>query len=133
MADVLVVEDDSLLSNAYQLILERDGHQVQVAENGQVALELAEKHEPEIILLDLLMPTMGGIEFLEKYSPEDKHPDTTIVILSNLGDEKEVQKAMSLGAYKYIVKAQATPIQLSMLVNNLIRKNITGKPTTRDK
>jgi two-component system, OmpR family, alkaline phosphatase synthesis response regulator PhoP len=133
MAQVLVVEDDRLLSHAYQLILEKDGHNVQVAENGQQALELAKKHEPEIILLDLLMPTMGGIEFLEKYSPTTKHPQTTIVILSNLGDEHEVQKAMSLGAYKYIVKAQATPIQLSMLVNNLIRKNITGKAVTRDK
>jgi DNA-binding response OmpR family regulator len=133
MADVLVVEDDGLLSHAYQLILEKDGHRVQVAENGQRALELVKAYEPEIILLDLLMPIMGGIEFLEKYDPIAKHPKTTVVILSNLGDEREVQKAMSLGAYKYIVKAQATPIQLSMLVNNLIRKNITGKAVSRDK
>ena len=124
MANVLIVEDDKLLSQAYQMILAHEGHKVRVAENGDEALRLTKESDPEIILLDLLMPEMGGLEFLQKYQLKTKHPDTTVVILSNLGDDKEVQKGLNLGAYKYIVKAQATPIQLSVLVNNLISKNI---------
>lgn len=127
MAKVLIVEDDKLLSQAYQLILEREGHQVRVADNGKAALKLTKEENPQVILLDLLMPEMGGLEFLQKYELTQKHPDTTVVILSNLGDDKEIQKGLDLGAYKYIVKAQATPIQLSVLVNNLIAKNIDKK------
>jgi DNA-binding response OmpR family regulator len=127
MAHVLIVEDDKLLNQAYHLILEKEGHDVQVAENGRQALELVKKVEPEVILLDLQMPEMGGLEFLQEFELANKHPHTTVVILSNLGDEKEIQKALDLGAYKYIVKAHATPIQLSLLVNNLINKNIDKK------
>ena len=127
MAHVLVVEDDSLLSYAYKLILEKEGHDVRIAENGIEALAMIKKHDADVILLDLLMPEMGGIEFLKKYDQPVKHPKTTIVILSNLGDEKEVQKALDLGAYKYIVKAEATPVQLSVLVNKLISNNIARK------
>lgn len=130
MAHVLVVEDDNLLSYAYKLILEKEGHNVRIAENGKEALLMVKDQDPEVILLDLLMAEMGGIEFLKKYNQPLKHKGTTIVILSNLGDEKEVQKALDLGAYKYIVKAEATPVQLSLLVNKLIRNNITHKSAT---
>lgn len=129
MAHVLIVEDDKLLNQAYQLILEKEGHDVDVAENGREALELTAKGDPDVILLDLQMPEMTGLEFLQKYDLS-KHQATTVVILSNVGDEKEIQKAVDLGAYKYIVKAQATPIQLSVLVNNLIQKNIDHKHPT---
>jgi len=128
MAHVLIVEDDKLLNQAYQLILEKEGHEVDVAENGREALDLVKESEPEVILLDLQMPEMGGLEFLENYDLS-KHKHTTVVILSNVGDEKEIQKGLEMGAYKYIVKAQATPIQLSVLVNNLIHKNIENKPS----
>ncbi|GAC1386929.1 MAG: hypothetical protein NVS1B7_6660 [Candidatus Saccharimonadales bacterium] len=129
MANVLIVEDDKLLSQAYHLILEHEGHDVRVAEDGKHALKLIKESDPEVILLDLMMPEMGGLEFLKRYELESKHPNTTVVILSNLGDEKEIQKGLDLGAYKYIVKAQATPIQLSVLVNTLISKNIDKKKT----
>jgi len=125
MAHILVVEDDQLLSQAYHLILEYEGHSVRVAANGQEALDMVDELEPDIILLDLLMPEMTGLEFLKKFRQPKKHPHTTVVILSNLGDEAEIQKSLELGAYKYIVKAQATPLQLSLLVNNLIDKNLT--------
>lgn len=125
MANVLIVEDDALLSNAYKLILDKEGHKVRTAGNGEEALTLVKEDEPEIILLDLLMPVMGGLTFLEKYDILGKKRKTVVVILSNLGDEKEIERGLALGAYKYIVKAQATPIQLSMLVNNLISKNLT--------
>ncbi len=124
MAKVLIVEDDPVLSQAYQLILEREGHKVTIAANGQEALERAEADKPTIILLDLLMPVKSGLEFLEEYDVITKHPEVNVVILSNLGDEKEAAKGLKLGAYKYIVKAHASPQELSVLVNHLISKNL---------
>ena len=111
MANVLVVEDNKTLNHAYKLILQKEGFSVRVAYNGQEGLELAQLSEPSLILLDMLMPVMTGIEFLEQFKPSD-HPDTTIIILSNLNEDTEVQKALKLGAHKYILKASTSPQEL---------------------
>jgi len=127
VAQILVIEDDKVLNKAYQLILEREGHSVTAAYDGREGLKAAEKQKPAIILLDLLMPHMNGIEFLRKYDVLKKHKDVYVIILSNIGSDKEVAEGMRLGAYKYIVKAHATPKQLSVMVNHLINKNIEKK------
>jgi DNA-binding response OmpR family regulator len=124
MAKILIVEDDQVLSDAYKLILKKHGHEIATAFNGAEGLKKASDFKPSIILLDLLMPEMDGIEFLNKYGLKSKHPDVFVVILSNIGDEKKVQLAMELGAYKYIVKAHAKPEELSLLVNHLVNKDL---------
>lgn len=111
MANVLVVEDNKTLNQAYKLILQRENHEVRVAFNGKEGLELAKIAEPDLILLDMLMPIMNGVEFLEKYKPA-KHPKTKIIILSNLNEDTEVQHALQLGAQKYILKASTSPQEL---------------------
>lgn len=127
MAKILVVEDDTLLSDAYKLILTRKGHEVDTAANGKEALDKAKIFEPSIILLDILMPKMNGLEFMEHYDLINKHPDVKVVIMSNLEQTAEVQRAMSLGAYKYIVKANTSANDLSVLINHLISKNLDKK------
>jgi DNA-binding response OmpR family regulator len=127
VAKILIVEDDKVLNNAYQLILEREGHKVETAFDGQEALDKVEKFQPSIILLDLLMPNVGGITFLERYDAVNSHQESKVIVLSNMGDEKLVDRARQLGAYKYIVKAHTSPAQLSMIVNHLINKNIEKK------
>ncbi len=111
MAHVLVIEDNKTLNQAYKLILQREGHDVRVAYNGKEGLELVKLSEPELILLDMLMPVMNGVEFLESYQPA-KHPKTTVIILSNLNEDTEVQHALQLGAQKYILKASTSPQEL---------------------
>jgi CheY-like chemotaxis protein len=111
MSRVLVVEDNKTLNQAYRLILQREGHEVRVAANGKEALELIKISDPEIILLDMLMPIMSGVEFLEHYKPKS-HPRTIIIILSNLNEDGEVQRALELGAAKYILKASTSPQEL---------------------
>src|SRR4051812_30316674 len=123
MAHVLIVEDEKALNDAYKIILEKEGHTVSSAFNGQEALDISQKQAPDIILLDLLMPVMGGIEFLQNFELKTKHPDTTVIILSNLDMDKEIQQAFELGAYKYILKAVTSPQQLAVMVNHLINKN----------
>lgn len=127
MANILIVEDDKVLNNAYKLILEREGHTVKTAFDGQQALDILDEYKPKVILLDLLMPNVGGITFLERFDLEHSHADVKVVVLSNMGDEKLVDKARELGAYKYIVKAHTSPAQLSIIINHLIKKNIEKK------
>lgn len=124
MAQVLIVEDERALNSAYQMILEKEGHTVQTAFNGEEALACVKKQEPDIILLDLLMPKMTGLEFLRAVKLKEEHPNTVVVILSNLDMDKEIQEAFKLGAYKYILKAMTSPGQLAVMVNHLISRNL---------
>ena len=111
MARILVIEDNKTLNQAYKLILQREGHDVRVAFNGKEGLELAGLAEPNLILLDMLMPVMDGVEFLRNYKPTE-HPKTIITILSNLNEDSEVQEALRLGAHQYILKASTSPQEL---------------------
>lgn len=111
MANVLVIEDNKTLNQAYRLILQREGHDVRVAYNGAEGLELIKLTAPDLILLDMLMPVMGGVEFLKHFEVA-QHPKTTVIILSNLNEDSEVQQALELGAKKYILKASTSPQEL---------------------
>ena len=128
MAKILVLEDNERINQAYKIILEKDGHEVEVAFDGQEGLEKVGAFDPRIILLDLDMPRMNGLEFLRQYDVINKHKDVKVVIMSNLDKDKEVEEALELGAYKYILKAHASPKQLATLVNHLINKNLEKKP-----
>ena len=122
MASILVVEDNTYLNQAYSLILTKEGYEVDVAFDGEEALEKIKKKKPDIMLLDLLMPKMGGIEVLKHLSKDKKNDAITILILSNLSDDEEVAEARKLGASKYILKAHASPQELAVRVRHLLRK-----------
>lgn len=120
MAKILVVDDERILVEAYQLILQKEGHKTKPAYDGQEALEVAKSFKPDLILLDLLMPKMGGIDFMKAYKPKDQHPEVKIIVFSNLDMSNEAEDAYELGAYKYILKAWATPKTLAQLVEEAL-------------
>ncbi len=123
MAKILIAEDEHTLNEAYQMILKKQGHEVYPAYDGLEALKIAAKHPPELILLDLRMPRLGGIEFLKKYDPAKNHPDVKVIIFSNLDMEREIDQAYDLGAHKYILKAWASPKELVRLVDEILSQN----------
>lgn len=116
MPRILLVEDDSILRRAYSTILTREGYEVYQAVDGQHALEKAAEINPELILLDLLMPKMDGIEFLKQYDILTKHPTVKVIVFSNSSMSEKMQQAMKLGAKKYMVKANIPPKEIIKLV-----------------
>lgn len=119
-ADILIVEDDRDLNEAYQIILKKDGHTVTAAYDGQQALDLLkDKPDPDVILLDLRMPVMNGIEFLKEFKPNE-HDKTTVVVFSNYDAQKEVDEAYELGAHRYVLKARAAPKELQRIVADIV-------------
>lgn len=115
-ANIVIVEDEHDLAAAYQIILEKNGYKVSVANDGLQALQILEDIEPDLILLDLRMPRIGGIEFLKKYRLNDQHPNVKVIVFSNLDSDKEIEEAYQLGAVKYMLKALASPNDLAKLV-----------------
>ena len=120
MSNILVVEDDKDLNNAYKIILESENYTVQSAFNGQEALEKLETFEPDLILLDLLMPIMGGLEFLQHYNLQKKHPNVKVLIFTNMENSPEVTEAYNLGAARCIIKSWTAPQNLSRVIGDTL-------------
>lgn len=117
--NILVVEDDIMLNDAYKMILDSAGHHTRTAHSGDEALKLIDEEEPDIIFLDLRMPVMDGIEFLKKYEPKKYHPNVKIIVFSNYDMQQEVDEAYELGAERYVLKAWASPKELLKLVEDI--------------
>ena len=116
---VLIVEDEQLLNEAYSRVLSAANISLLRAYNGKEALELLKDHKPDIILLDLRMPVMDGIEFLKKLKPKETLPQAKIIVFSNYDDQREIDEAFSLGAMHYMLKAWATPDELVKLIREV--------------
>ena len=121
MARILIVEDDKDLNAAYKTILKKAGHTVDSALNGKEALTVAEKFKPDLILLDLLMPIMGGLEFLQNYNL-DKHANVRVLIFTNMENSPEVNEAYNLGATRCIIKSWTAPQNLARIVDDVLAK-----------
>ncbi len=122
MADILIVEDDKDLNAAYKIILENEKYKVRTTFNGQEALKILKTYSPDLILLDLLMPIMGGLELLEKYNLKD-HPKVKVLIFTNMENSPEVTKAYNLGATRCIIKSWTAPQNLSKVVKDTLKTN----------
>jgi len=104
-AKVLVVEDEEILLTGLKEELESGGYTVQGASDGVEGLEQTKSFKPDLILLDLLMPKMDGMEMLQKLKADSATRDVPVVILTNLSDYEKISEALSLGAMDYLVKA----------------------------
>lgn len=104
-AKILVVEDEEILLTALKEELQTGGYEVEGASDGVEGLSKVKIFKPELILLDLLMPKMDGMEVLQKLKADSETRDIPVVILTNLSDYEKISEALSLGAMDYLVKA----------------------------
>ncbi len=123
MTKIAIIEDDPVISQMYRTKFETSGFDVQMANNGKRGVALVEEFLPDLILLDLQMPEMGGAEALEIIRKNEWGKNIPVIILTNMGEEESPKKIRTLGIHSYIVKANLTPKQVVERVNEAL--NIT--------
>ena len=120
MKRLLIVEDEPALRDVYATLFRLQDFEVFEAENGKVGLEQMKAVKPHVVILDALMPVMGGIEFLQEVDLRKNYPDTRVLLLSNLSVPKTVSTGKRLGVHKYMLKASVSPTELVTAVNELL-------------
>jgi two-component system chemotaxis response regulator CheY len=117
MTKVLLVEDDPFLRDAYQMILSKQMFDLTVAENGQEALKKCKGMTYDLILLDIMMPVLDGIGFLEKANLSEQMPNVRIIVFSNLSSGDQINRVKELGAHRILVKSELAPKELITIIN----------------
>ncbi len=120
MPKVLLVEDDEMLHGMYTQKFKNQGYDVVSAYNGADGVKLAESEQPDIILLDVIMPKMDGFVALKKIRKGETTAKIPVVLLTNLGQEEDVRKGRELGANDYFIKANHTPQEVVDKVKALL-------------
>ena len=118
---VLIVDDDKFLLDMYSVKFTENGFEVKVAYSGPEALEAVENgYQPDVCLVDIIMPNMDGFEVINKLKELPNYQKAALIILSNLGQQEDVDKGLKVGADGYIVKASATPSEVVEKVKEII-------------
>jgi CheY-like chemotaxis protein len=120
MSKIAIIEDDPVISQMYRMKFEADGFEVQLANNGKRGVAMVESFAPDLILMDLQMPEMGGAEALAFIRKHEWGKDVPVIILTNLGQEESPKEIQALGIHSYIVKAELTPRQVVQRVKEAL-------------
>ncbi len=120
MTTILITEDDPLMSRMYQKIFTFEGFQVEMAADGQEGLDKARELKPTMILLDVMMPKLNGLQVLEKLKADPETKTIPVVMLTNLAGQQDAEAALAKGAIKYIVKSEYEPKQVADMVKELL-------------
>jgi len=117
---IAIIEDDAAIVQMYRLKFETDGYEVKTAGDGLAGLKLIEDFNPTIVLLDLMMPQMNGLDVLAQLRKDAKTKDLKVVVLTNMGDAETASKVFAMKATDYIVKAELTPKEVSEKIKKLL-------------
>lgn len=118
---VLIIEDEEMLVNMYISKFTKEGYQAEKASNGRIGLEQAKTIKPDIILLDIMMPEMDGFMVLKDLKADSTTKSIPVIMLTNLGQEEDIEKGNKLGATDYLVKANLTPAQVVEKVKEILK------------
>ncbi len=121
---VLIIEDDSYISDMYKIKLESENFEVATAKDGIIGIKMLEKQKPDIILLDVVMPKMDGFDVLKIIKKNIELKGIPVVLLTNLGQKENVEKGFDLGADSYIIKAHFTPSEVIEKIREVLKKSM---------
>ncbi len=120
MAKILIIEDDPLMTRLYQKVFKFEKYEVEVASNGKTGLEKVDSFKPTLILLDIMMPKMNGLQVLAKLKANPETKKIPVVVLTNLAGTQDAETAMAKGAVKYIVKSEHEPKEVVKIVKGIL-------------
>lgn len=107
-----MIEDDKFISEVYIAKLSKEGFDVMLLGDGSMVLEKAQKEKPNLILLDIFMPKIGGIDVLRILKEREETRNIPVVMLTNATEKEYIEDAMELGAEDYLVKSNFTPDEI---------------------
>jgi len=117
MKKILIIEDEKVLSEMYKFKFSKEGYEVINAVDVEGGLNLVKSDNPDLIVLDILLPKESGIKFLEKYKGE-----SPVIVLSNFDDNETKSLAFSLGAKDYIIKSNFDPHEVLEKIDSYLKK-----------
>lgn len=115
---ILIIEDDKFLRELITKKISNEGFQIVEAIDGEQGIEKAKKENPDLILLDIILPEIDGFDVLKRIKKESKVP---VIILSNLGQKKDIEKGFELGAADYLIKAHFTPEEIIKKIRKVLK------------
>lgn len=121
---VLIVEDDNIIQSIYKKKFTLEGYDVDIAQNGKEGLEKLRSGMPDLVMLDILMPVLDGLQVLSeiRQSTDSAIRNVPVIMLTNISNTSKVKQAIKLGAVGYLVKSDTTPREVVNLVGDTIRK-----------
>lgn len=118
---ILLVEDDYFLSGIYLKKFMLEGFEIIPARDGEEGLELAQSKNPDIILLDILLPKKDGFQVLAELKASQKTKNIPVLVITNLSEEENIKKAFDLGAKDYIIKSNFLPAEVIEKVKKALK------------
>jgi len=121
MKKIIIIEDEKILLDLLKDKLVKEGYEVIVALDGQTGLAKIKQEKPDLILLDMVMPKMGGFEVMRELNKDENLAKIPVIIISNSGQPVELEKAKKLGAKDWLIKTEFDPKEVVNKVNKQLR------------
>lgn len=125
---ILLVEDEDFIRELYQRQLTKAGFMVKTAADGTTALNDLGSESYDLVLLDIMLPEMNGLQILREFKTKNPNSKTVVILLTNLGQEAVIKEGFELGAQAYLIKASYTPDQVVSEVKNALAGQPAGGP-----
>ncbi|MCX6766548.1 MAG: response regulator [Candidatus Moranbacteria bacterium] len=120
---ILIVEDDNFVAEVYFAKLTEMGYEAILAQNGEEGLVALKKDKIDMILLDILMPIMNGMEMLEEIKKNEDWKNIPVILLTNVGEKESIQKVREMGVKNYLIKSHFTPAEVIEKIESVFKES----------
>jgi DNA-binding response OmpR family regulator len=118
---ILVIEDDKFLQKIIDAKLSKEGYDVLISIDGEEGMKSIKENRPDLILLDIILPGINGFEVLARIKSDPSTSEIPVIILSNLGEKVDIDKALKMGAADYLVKAHFDPQEIIVKMEAVLK------------
>lgn len=123
MKKILFIEDEAVLQKTFTEILKKEGYKVINSLDGETGLRLARSQKPDLVLLDIVLPRLQGLDVLKALKGDPETKNIPVIIMTNLETPQDIEKALTLGATTYLLKTQYTLTEIAEKIKDAIGEN----------